>query len=294
MRLHEIAIYRDIDQQVEQTLKQEHSSIFRSSITTHHPRNIWISSTLTTGVRRRGAAEKLVMVDHRHHFHEATAVADPALAEGDGDVLLKRDPLRQEEPADHHQPVEPAVGLHWDESTLRQCRTDRTRVRSMALVQREVLPGRRTTGRLWRVHEKLCRVPVPVVMATRLTASALLIDACDMCCSDWTRRCLAGLLVERDRRTATVRLPRTAQRRDPASGCGKTDRNAGYHRQRHRPAEGIFGGILRSLGMQLIQGADQSARRRAGASGGERNAVWLSSRIQRADYLIFFTHFKVT
>ncbi|MFZ7152935.1 MAG: PAS domain-containing protein, partial [Bacteroidota bacterium] len=63
MRLHEIAIYRDIDQQVEQTLKQEHSSIFESNVTTHHPRNIWISSTLTPVYDEEARLKKLVMVD---------------------------------------------------------------------------------------------------------------------------------------------------------------------------------------------------------------------------------------
>ena len=62
-KIDEIQVYSNVQNEIELSIKDKHSRIFESNVTTHHLENIWISSTLTPIYDESGKLKKLVLVD---------------------------------------------------------------------------------------------------------------------------------------------------------------------------------------------------------------------------------------
>lgn len=254
MRLHEIAIYRDIDQQVEQTLKQEHSSIFESNVTTHHPRNIWISSTLTPVYDEEARLKKLVMVDTDiTSTKQLQQQIEASLKEKD--VLLKEIHHRVK---NNLQIIISLLNLQSgyikDESTLKAVQDGQNRVRSMALVHEKFYQADELTEIAFGEYmEKLCQY-LYQSYGDKTDRVRVLIDACDVAL-DMDTAMPCGLLVNEivsnsykygfpGQRSGEIRI--RMWREDKTVTLDITDNGIGL-------PEGFSVESSESLGMQLIQ-----------------------------------------
>ncbi len=133
-KVSEINVYNDILKEVAASVAEKHSRIFESNVTTHHLKNIWISTTLTPIYSEFGKLKKLVFVD--------TDITS-------GKILQKRieESLKEKEvllKEIHHRVknnlqiiislLNLQSGYIKDETTLKAVQDGQNRVRSMALV----------------------------------------------------------------------------------------------------------------------------------------------------------------
>ncbi len=130
----EINVYNEIVKEIEMALKEQHSRIFESNVTTHHLKNIWISTTLTPIYSEFGNLKKLVFVD-------TDITSGKILQKQIEESLKEKDVLLKEI---HHRVknnlqiiislLNLQSGYIKDETTLKAVQDGQNRVRSMALV----------------------------------------------------------------------------------------------------------------------------------------------------------------
>lgn len=130
----EINVYNSIVKEIDAAVAEKHSRIFESNVTTHHLKNIWISTTLTPIYSEFGNLKKLVFVD--------TDITSSKLLQKQIEESLKeKDVLLKEI---HHRVknnlqiiislLNLQSGYIKDETTLKAVQDGQNRVRSMALV----------------------------------------------------------------------------------------------------------------------------------------------------------------
>jgi len=130
----EINVYNEIVKEISAAVADKHSRIFESNVTTHHLKNIWISTTLTPIYSEFGNLKKLVFVD--------TDITSGKLLQKQIEESLKeKDVLLKEI---HHRVknnlqiiislLNLQSGYIKDETTLKAVQDGQNRVRSMALV----------------------------------------------------------------------------------------------------------------------------------------------------------------
>ena len=133
-KVSEINVYNSILKEIEAAVSEKHSRIFESNVTTHHLKNIWISTTLTPIYNEFGNLKKLVLVD--------TDITSGKLLQKQIEESLKeKDVLLKEI---HHRVknnlqiiislLNLQSGYIKDETTLKAVQDGQNRVRSMALV----------------------------------------------------------------------------------------------------------------------------------------------------------------
>lgn len=133
-KVSEINVYNAINKEIEAAVAEKHSRIFESNVTTHHLKNIWISTTLTPIYSEFGNLKKLVFVD--------TDITSGKLLQKQIEESLKeKDVLLKEI---HHRVknnlqiiislLNLQSGYIKDEATLKAVQDGQNRVRSMALV----------------------------------------------------------------------------------------------------------------------------------------------------------------
>ena len=133
-KIADINVYNAIGKEIDEAIKEKHSRIFESNVTTHHLKNIWISSTLTPIYSEFGNLKKLVLVD--------TDITSGKLLQKQIEESLKeKDVLLKEI---HHRVknnlqiiislLNLQSGYIKDPTTLKAVQDGQNRVRSMALV----------------------------------------------------------------------------------------------------------------------------------------------------------------
>ena len=133
-KVSEINVYNAINKEIDSAVSEKHSRIFESNVTTHHLKNIWISTTLTPIYSEFGNLKKLVFVD--------TDITSGKLLQKQIEESLKeKDVLLKEI---HHRVknnlqiiislLNLQSGYIKDEATLKAVQDGQNRVRSMALV----------------------------------------------------------------------------------------------------------------------------------------------------------------
>jgi PAS domain S-box-containing protein len=130
----EINVYNSIVKEIEAAIKEKHSRIFESNVTTHHLKNIWISTTLTPIYSEFGNLKKIVLVD-------TDITSGKILQKQIEESLKEKDVLLKEI---HHRVknnlqiiislLNLQSGYIKDETTLKAVQDGQNRVRSMALV----------------------------------------------------------------------------------------------------------------------------------------------------------------
>jgi len=133
-RLPEINVYTNISEEIREAIKNQHSRIFESNVTTHNVENLWISSTLTPIYGEDGSLKKLVVVD-------TDITAGKKMQQQIEMSLKEKDVLLKEI---HHRVknnlqiiislLNLQTGYIKDETTLKAVKDGQSRVRSMALV----------------------------------------------------------------------------------------------------------------------------------------------------------------
>ena len=132
--LSEIHVYNNIDHEIGEAIKSQHSRIFESSVSNHSIPNLWISSTLTPIYGEDGTLKKLVVVD-------SDITAGKIMQKQIETSLKEKDILLKEI---HHRVknnlqiiislLNLQSGYIKDEVTLKAVKDGQSRVRSMALV----------------------------------------------------------------------------------------------------------------------------------------------------------------
>ena len=127
-------MYTNVDNEINEAIKNQHSRIFESSVTTYNVQNVWISSTLTPIYDEDGSLKKLVVVD-------ADITAGKKMQQQIESSLKEKDVLLKEI---HHRVknnlqiiislLNLQSGYIKDEVTLKAVKDGQSRVRSMALV----------------------------------------------------------------------------------------------------------------------------------------------------------------
>lgn len=133
-KLDEIQVYNNIHSEMDLAIKDKHSRIFESNVTTHHLENIWISSTLTPIYDEKDNLKKLVLVDTNiTSSKKMQQQIEQSLKEKE--VLLKEIHHRVK---NNLQIIISLLNLQSgyikDEVTLKAVKDGQNRVRSMALV----------------------------------------------------------------------------------------------------------------------------------------------------------------
>lgn len=133
-KIDEIQVYSNVQNEIELSIKDKHSRIFESNVTTHHLENIWISSTLTPIYDESGKLKKLVLVDTNiTSSKQMQQQIEQSLKEKE--VLLKEIHHRVK---NNLQIIISLLNLQSgyikDEVTLKAVKDGQNRVRSMALV----------------------------------------------------------------------------------------------------------------------------------------------------------------
>ena len=132
--LSEINVYTNINNEIREAIKNQHSRIFESNVTTYNIENLWISSTLTPIYDEDGTLKKLVVVD-------SDITAGKNMQKQIETSLKEKDVLLKEI---HHRVknnlqiiislLNLQTGYIKDEVTLKAVKDGQSRVRSMALV----------------------------------------------------------------------------------------------------------------------------------------------------------------
>ena len=130
----EINVYSNIENEIRDAIKNQHSRIFESNVSTHNIENLWISSTLTPIYDENGSLKKIVLVD-------SDITAGKNMQKQIVASLKEKDALLKEI---HHRVknnlqiiislLNLQTGYIKDEVTLKAVKDGQSRVRSMALV----------------------------------------------------------------------------------------------------------------------------------------------------------------
>lgn len=133
-RLSEINVYNNIDTEISEAIKNQHSRIFESNVTHQNNQSLWISSTLTPIYDENGILKKLVVVD-------TDITAGKNMQKQIETSLKEKDILLKEI---HHRVknnlqiiislLNLQTGYIRDEATLKAVKDGQSRVRTMALV----------------------------------------------------------------------------------------------------------------------------------------------------------------
>ena len=132
--LSEINVYTNIDEEIRNVIKNQHSRIFESNVSTNNIQNLWISSTLTPIYDDENTLKKLVVVD-------SNITTSKNMQKQIEASLMEKDVLLKEI---HHRVknnlqiiislLNLQTGYIKDEVTLKAVKDGQSRVRSMALV----------------------------------------------------------------------------------------------------------------------------------------------------------------
>jgi PAS domain S-box-containing protein len=133
-KLPEMNVYNNILNEIESAIAEKHSRIFESNVTTHHLKNIWLSTTLTPIYNEFGTLKKLVLVD--------TDITSGKLLQKQIEESLREKEVLLKEI--HHRVknnlqiiislLNLQSGYIKDQTTLKAVQDGQNRVRSMALV----------------------------------------------------------------------------------------------------------------------------------------------------------------
>jgi len=133
-KLPEMNVYNNILKEIESAIAEKHSRIFESNVTTHHLKNIWLSTTLTPIYNEFGTLKKLVLVD--------TDITSGKLLQKQIEESLREKEVLLKEI--HHRVknnlqiiislLNLQSGYIKDQTTLKAVQDGQNRVRSMALV----------------------------------------------------------------------------------------------------------------------------------------------------------------
>ena len=156
-KLTDINVYTNIENEISEAIKQQHSRIFESNVTTYNVENLWISSTLTPIYDEDGLLKKLVVVD-------TDITAGKNMQKEIEKSLKEKDILLKEI---HHRVknnlqiiislLNLQTGYIKDEVTLKAVKDGQSRVRSMALVHEKFYQSNELTEIDFAEYiEKLC------------------------------------------------------------------------------------------------------------------------------------------
>ena len=157
-QLTDINVYTNIESEFRDAIRNQHSRIFESNVTTHNNSTVWLSSTLTPIFDEAGILKKLVVVD-------SDITASKNLQQQIENSLKEKEVLLKEI---HHRVknnlqiiislLNLQTGYIKDEGTLKTLKDGQSRVRSMALVHERFYQSEELTEINFSEYiEKLCQ-----------------------------------------------------------------------------------------------------------------------------------------